>query len=536
MKNASSKRPGWLPWILAVAAGAAAATWIDDAPWRVLASTAAVAVLAVRRLPGRFAAPAARTRLLLLLAVASTVQATAPSLWRFTTSPWVRVWNVYHYYLGSKYFPELGYHDLYAATLVADREENGYWSRIRKVRDLRTYEVISRQQALDEYRPDDHFSDARWRDFRRDVRALQTQRSPRRWQGIFRDRGYNPPPVWTAVGRALTWLPADKLWSLKLLCALDLGLLAATFWLIARTFGVRAMACVLLLLTLSPVNEGRLVGGFLQYDWFCAIAAGFCFLRRRRAYPAAALFAYAVGTRVFPIFLLLSATVPLAYRWVRSGFVSRRDLRLLIALTGFGILAFATGTAGGGLDSWRDFAANIGHHNDAHRFGRQRIGLAHAFTRDVGGLDFREQSTGERRELFARQKNLLTVSGAILLAAWLAVVVRRSVPDALLLGLVPFFVLAVSSRYYWSCLALLPLLARPGPGGQLRVRRLTAAQASMFAVLGLVAWRGFERFSLYSVFDLVLAALLTGVLVTYLLHDLRVRRRHRPHAKASKRA
>jgi hypothetical protein len=527
MTSASSKRRDWLPWILAAAAGAAAAAWLDEALWRVLASLAAAALLTVRRLPRRTVSRSSRIRLLLLLAVASAAQATAPALWQLATSPWVRVWNVYHYYLGSKYFPELGYHDLYAATLAADGED-GYWSEIRTVRDLSTYELTTRRQILDEYRPEDHFSDRRWQDFQRDVRALQTQRPAEDWDGIFRDRGYNPPPVWTAVGRALTWVPADRLWSLKLLCSLDLALFAATLWLVARTFGVRAMACVLLLLTLSPVNEGRMVGGFLQYDWLCAIAAGLCFLRRRQPLPAGAAIAYAVGTRVFPVFLLLSAAVPVARRWVRSGSVGRHEVRLAVSLAIFGLLALGAGVAGGGLDAWGDFAANIGHHNDAHRFGQQRLGLAHVFTRDVRSLDFHEEDEDERRELFARQNGLFAVSGGLLLLAWLGAAARRSVPDAFLLGLVPFFVMAVSSRYYWSVLALLPLLARPGPGGRRRVRRLAAAQAATFAVLGVVAMRGFERFSLYSVFDLLLAALLAGLLAVYLLHDLRVRRRQRP--------
>ncbi len=521
----------WLPWLTAAGIGAAGAIWLDAGLWRLLVGVAAVAILHAPKLSRAPTASTAadRARLLLLLAVASTVQATAPALWHFTTSPWVRVWNVYHYYLGSKYFAELGYHDLYVATLTADRADDNYWSRIDKVRDLRTYEVVSRAEAVAGYRPHDHFSDERWQAFRRDVRALQVHRSPEGWQGIFRDRGYNPPPLWTAVGGILTRLPADNLAALKLLCVLDSLLLAATFWLIGRTFGWQAMAAALLLFTLSPVNEGRIVGGFLQYDWFCAIAAGLCFLRQQRPLPAAALLAYAVGTRVFPAFLLLSAAVPLIYRWIRDGKFARRDLRLAAALSVCGLVAFGAATlGGGGLDAWHGFTANIGHHNDAHRFGEKRIGLAHAFTRDIRGLDFEPGGIEERRALFAGQKNLFRASAAVLLGLWIVVVARRRVPDALLLGLVPLFVLAVGSRYYWSCLALLPLLARPGPSGHRRVCWLTAAQAAVMAALGAAALRGFRDFPLYSFFDLLVIGLLLAVLGAYLLHDLRVRRRQRP--------
>lgn len=470
-----------------------------------------------------------RHRLLLLLAVACAVQATAPDLLRFTTSPWVRVWNVYHYYLGSKYFAELGYHDLYVATLAADEEGKDYWSDIRTVRDLETYRLVSRRAAVADYDPLRHFSEARWRDFQRDVQALQSQRAAPRWHNIFRDRGYNPPPPWTSVGRLLTHFPADWLWALKILCSLDLLLLAYTFWRLDRSFGRHVMAAVLLLWTLSPVNEGRIVGGFLQYDWFCALALGLCFLKGRRSWPAAVCLAYAVGTRVFPLILLLSAGLPWLRRFVLEGRVlpSTRKLVMALALCG-GVLFVFSLLAGGGLGAWNGFVDNIGQHNDDHRFGQQRIGWAHAFTRDIRSLDFSRPKQQQRRAYFAQQRPLYLASGALLLMLWGAAAWRRGTLDALLLGMAPFFVLAVSSRYYWACLALLPLLARPGPMGERRWHWLLGAQAALMAGLGLAQLRGFEGFSLYSVFDWLLALLLIVLLLSYVVTDLRVYRRRRP--------
>lgn len=530
MTAASSRLRRALPWILALGLGSAASWWIDDALWRLVASLAAVALLAAGGATRFFSnrLRSLRPRLLLLLAVATFAQATAVELWSFSTTSWVRVWNVYHYYLGSKYFPELGYHDLYVASLAADRVQSGEWNSIRTIRDLETYELISREEALRGYVPLDHFSEERWQAFQRDVRALQTQRTSRGWRNILRDRGYNPPPLWTTVGRLLTRFPADWLWALKILCALDLLLLAWTFRSIDRSFGREAMAATLLLFSLSPVNEGRIVGGFLQYDWFCALAMGLCFLRQRRAMPAAAAFAYAAGTRIFPVFLLLSALVPSARRWVLQGRLRRFDLRLSVALGLCALLALGASFLGGGTEAWQGFLANIGHHNEAHRFGQQRIGWAHAFTRDIRDLDFSRPDRDDREEHFARQKGIFQASGGLLLLLWGVAAWRRTQTDAFLLGLAPFFVLAVSSRYYWACLALLPLLARPGPSGRRRVRLFTAAQAGLFAVLGAAGLRGFDGFSLYSLFDLLLALLLVAILLTFVVTDLRVRRRQSP--------
>ncbi len=518
-------------WGMAIAIGAVAAWWMDPGLWRLLAGLMAVAIVtlpAVIRWRSRIVT-AWRPRLLLLLAVACTVQATAPDLLRFTTSPWVRVWNVYHYFLGSKYFSELGYHDLYVATLAADEEGNDYWANIRTVRDLETYELMPRRGAVAAYEPLQHFSESRWQDFRRDVDALQGQRKPSRWRNIFRDRGYNPPPLWTSVGRLLTHFPADWLWALKILCALDLLLLAYTFWRLDRCFGRSVMAAVLLLWTLSPVNEGRIVGGFLQYDWFCALALGLCYLRRRRPWPAAAFLAYAVGTRIFPVILLLSMMLPWLRRFVLDGRLRAMQFKLAAALGLCGALAFGMSVVGGGgLGAWSSFVDNIGQHNENHRFGQQRIGWAHAFTRDIRQLDFSRPNHQERRALFAAQRPLYLASGALLLLLWGAATWRRTTIDALLLGMAPFFVLAVSSRYYWACLALLPMLARPGPAGQRRWRWLLGAQGALMAGLGIAQLKGFTGFSLYSVFDWLLALFLVVLLLTYLVADLRVHRRRRP--------
>jgi len=54
------------------------------------------------------------------------------------------VWNVFHYYLGAKYFSEVGYFNLYTCALEADHESVGYWDRIVGARDMETYRYVPR--------------------------------------------------------------------------------------------------------------------------------------------------------------------------------------------------------------------------------------------------------------------------------------------------------------------------------------------------------------------------------------------------------
>lgn len=522
-----SKGLGWFfAGLAAVATGAAAALLIEVSVWRVLVALGAGGWLVASR---RFRLPEKRaTGLLWLLAVAAASQATAVGLWRFSTSPWVRVWNVYHYYVGSKYFDELGYHDLYAATLRADREGDDYWRGIRRVRNLSSYATEPRSAEADLYQPEKHFSAERWQEFRSDVAALQQHRPARRWRGVFTDRGYNPSPLWTVVGGSLARIfPARSRLALKALCALDLALMAAAFWWTARVFGARPAAWALLLFTLTPVNEGRLVGGFLQYDWFCALAAGLAFLRRGRPLPAGALLAYATLTRVFPLLLVLSAGIPTVAEWIRTGGFRRRELAFFLAFTLSCGVGFGAGClTSSGWRAWADFAGNLGYHASEHVYGERRIGLKHVFTHDLASLDF-DESPSERRESFARQEGVYVVVAGIFVLIGAAAVLRRSVPDALLLGLVPLFALAVSSRYYWSCLSLLPLLARAGPSGRSRMEWLTLGQAALYGLYSLYELYRSEPYAAYSVFNFLLALFLAGLLALYLRRDLRVVRRAR---------
>jgi len=504
--------------LAAAAVGAAAAFWLDAAVWRVAVALAVAGWLAAsRRLPQRRA-----TLLLVFLAVGSLSQATAVELWSYSTSSWVRVWNVYHYYLGAKYFDELGYRDLYSATLQADREGDGYWRDVRRVRNLSTYLTEPRAAAADRYRPGEHFSDARWRQFRDDVAALRGQRSPRRWRGIFLDRGYNPSPLWTVVGGGLaTLLPARSLPALKLLCSLDLLLMAATFWALARVFGLRAASWVLLFFTLTPVNDGRLVGGFLQYDWFWALAGALCLLRRRRGVAAGALAAYAAMTRVFPLVLVASAGIPLVVEWIRSGRLRRRELAFFLSFGFFCAAGFGAGClSASGVDAWKEFAGNLRHHASEHVYGERRVGLKHVFTRDAAAV-VRGESDVDPRAAFARRQGLYAAAAAVFLLAWLAAAPRRRAPDALLLGLAPLYALAVSSRYYWSYLALLPLLEPEEPP---RRDWPALGQVGLYGVVALYeAVRRPEPDALYLVFNLCLGVLLLGLLALYVRRDLAAR-------------
>jgi len=141
------------------------------------------------------------------LAIAAAVIHNAQPMWGALTNTHLRTWNVYHYHIGSKYFPELGYRDLYAATLAADDEwlaaggepEAGF-AHIKHTRDMTTYDIVTRRKAAKGF-DRSVFGADRWEEFGRDTRSLRPRLSAEMWEKVFTDWGYNPAPPWTVVGR-----------------------------------------------------------------------------------------------------------------------------------------------------------------------------------------------------------------------------------------------------------------------------------------------------------------------------------------------
>jgi hypothetical protein len=354
------------------------------------------------------------------------------------------------------------------------------------------------------------------------VEALSEQRSSRGWRGIFVDRGYNATPLWTVVGASLTrFAPAHRPLALKLLCSLDLLLLIGTFWMLWRTFGARAAAMVALLLTISPVNVGRFVGGFLQYDWFCAVALSACFYRRRMTGAAAGAMAYAVMTRVFPLLFVAAGALPLLRTWWSTRRLPLRPLRFLASFVAWCLVALALSLANGrGVDGWREFVHGIRVHKESHLYGERRIGLQFVFTHQLGSLDF-DESREERAVIYKSQKVPLIASTSLLLGLFAFVAWHQRSWNARLLGLAPIFAVFVASRYYWSYLSLLPLLGgRRGPP-EVRGRWLAGSQLLLFAVFYALELRNQDHYALYVFLSALVGFYLLFVLVALLPHKTR---------------
>jgi hypothetical protein len=287
-------------------------------------------------------------------------------------------WELYHHYVGAKYFREVGYDRLYRCTVLADHEAGfPIPPERRPVRRLETAEIGWASELLAD--PDlcrRHFTPARWESFQRDVGFLRERFVPRQWALMLTDHGLNATPLWIAVGGALAnAAPASEL-QLRALALLDPLLLAAAWAAAFWAFGWRP-ACVALIFwgTAEPCESGWVLGAFLRQDWLATSMIGVALLRRGRPAAGGFALAWATGLRVFPGFLVAALVLRSAVAAVRTHSlrIAPADRRFALGCVAALALALPLSAAGTtGLGSWRDFAHN------------SRVYLEHPLTNFMG--------------------------------------------------------------------------------------------------------------------------------------------------------
>ena len=102
----------------------------------------------------------------------------------------VHYWDAFHYFMGAKYLPELGYSKLYEATYAAGREL-GAFDYVTHLRDLETY-ALREASSVDQSEVRNRFRPERWEAFKRDLAYWGPHINE--WQNLLQDHGYNDPP------------------------------------------------------------------------------------------------------------------------------------------------------------------------------------------------------------------------------------------------------------------------------------------------------------------------------------------------------
>ena len=282
--------------------------------------------------------------------------------------------DVFHYFVGAKYFPELGYDGLYACAAVAESDA-GFRQRVelRAQRDLRTNRLVSGAEILSlagECRA--RFTPARWRAFASDVEYFADGRTVDDWHRILKDHGFNASPTWVAFGAAVARpLPAtastigrgDSLFG-GIVGPLDPLLLLGAFGAIAWAFGFRAAAIVAIVFGCNPLSEYSWVGGgFLRELWIATLVVGVCLLRKEHFALGGATLCLSALLQLFPGACLFAIFAAAGVGFVTERALDRRAIRVFSgALAALVVLVPLSTIMVGRGDAWFVFATNTEKH------------------------------------------------------------------------------------------------------------------------------------------------------------------------------
>lgn len=216
----------------------------------------------------------------------------------------VHVWDTYHYYVGAKYFREVGYERMYDCAAVVDAE-NGRLAEVqrRNHTDLRTNLIVPTKEVVENADQicKQYFTPERWAQYTRDINSIRAMVNEGRWKEIHLDHGYNATPVWTLAGQFFANLrPAttDGLIHVNLLDPIYIFLTMLMVW---WAFGARGFALAGIVLGCNFPNRYYWTGGaFLRHDWLFYLVASVCLLKKDKPVLGGMSFSYAVLLRLFP--------------------------------------------------------------------------------------------------------------------------------------------------------------------------------------------------------------------------------------------
>jgi len=458
-------------------------SWAPTHGWALARVLAAVAILVVagfvaleRPLLNRRLSVAARRlgrRLLIgVLGVSAALAvATYADFGVFRYGTYLNEWDFYHYYVGTKYAHELGYTNLYGATLAADREGGlRYHNPRNEMRDLGTAQLCDvGEVAAQAARFRGRFSDERWREFVADITWFKMQLPAHRWSLILADHGYNGTPAWSFVvgGLFTRHLSVRDPIGRWIMLALDPLLLLAATAAVAWAFGLRtALIMVIFIGTHYLLSWGHLKGALLRTDFAMASVLAVCLVKQRYYKIAGVLLGWAVLSRIFPALLLVGPTVLLLWRLARSHSLDRQLLGLLgacaatVTLVVLGSCAYF-GTTG----IWHEWNLKIATHylnGSDWDLGYRTIAEA-SFAHGVP-MRVLAKAVAHGPLLFLGKPG--TIVALLLVLPAMTFIRGLEDHEALAYGFVFVFLLALASYYYYLvlCVPLLffaPQLERP---------------------------------------------------------------------------
>ena len=462
-----------------------------------------------------------RTSLLCVLAVASFA-----GYYNFFGAPHIGGFkgaDVFHYYMGSKYFSELGYFELYPCTLAGLVEDGKHDpAQIPAVRDQRSLRLQSAEATRAGMRAcRQRFEPERWELFKRDLGFFRERILGGSWRHLLEDHGYNPTPVWTLLGGLFSQRVDATPETLPGLIRVDRFLVVLMAALLAWAFGIEVACLAALVWGTSPLWSYNWIGdAFLRNLWLFVLVAGLCLLERGRQLPSGVLLAAASLLRVFPGIAVAGVAARVARGFRTHGIPpAARRFALGVACGGLLLLLAAALGSGRGPSAFLEFQQKMT--AVVKQPGVNKLGLSaltgdlvrRATTREVVLEDGQSLKLSEPAPvtvgLLRGLQGLIVLVG--LFAFWRALP-RTTDAEAAMLAFALVPLLTSPANYYYPFVVVAAMLAARRPW------------AGVVLCLTVVAWIAASQFWFldnfrYRVYDVIAVVFSLAILVGAAISD-----------------
>ncbi len=377
----------------------------------------------------------------------------------------VHQWEQFHFYMGGKYQPEVGWFDLYPAAVLADRETTQVLGNLKEIRDNHTFELVPISTVFaDQQRIRAKFSDARWAAFKADWTTMV--RGGGDWGRTLQDHGNSNSPAWAIFGYPIANLLPLNRFNQTLIGLLDIFLMIGMWVFLFRTFDPRPAAAGLFVWAAAPFVFDYLSGSFLRWDWIFCLGLALGMMKRGRYATAGGFFGFAVATKLFPLFFGVALGLRWGLQWWKTRKIDAQWKRFAAGTVAAGLASVIVSSAMlGGLWPWTEYRERI-HVAQVEKFYSIQYSLKTVY------LQVSESAPGEMIEgiFYPREikqarmdveidNHVVGFFLARVLFTLLVVVLILRADDlqAFTLGPVLVFIWLTVNAYYWNMLGLLAL-------------------------------------------------------------------------------
>lgn len=386
-----------------------------------------------------------------------------------------QAWNIFHYYINSKYYGELGHDGLYACAVqvMGEGQRPGLQQFGPYARDLNSYEYVPVADLAN--CPREAFTNARWQQFGDDLEWILRRSRPGTSNNILLDKGYNMLPTWTAVVAPLA--NAAPLGSLQFLALLYADVLAISSGLLMmyRARGLEATAVATIFTTTYFGTYQGISGNWMQYMWLGAALAGLSAWHMDRRAIAGALLATAAALRIFPVFLFLWPVLH----------PKKTGKRFWAGASGAVVLwAMVGSVTSQGPEAWIEFAGKMATHSAHLVIEPLNIGLRNlvVMLSNPGTakthLEFFQTAAGDIVQLDYETTPLVWLLVAFVVLLVVVATWKRCRPS-FAAGIAVMFAAVVLSRYYYQILSVVAFEGDPAA-----MRSLLALNAILLVTAG----------------------------------------------------